>query len=124
MANRRVSIRRRCIDCSAGSWAEVDRCGHPECALHPYRTGRGKQDPKARNKAIRAYCLWCCCNQPKEVRLCPSNTCSLYLFRGSKQEHPVVCPETSPAAYFSTSDAKGGMMLYPQETHYNDYAPE
>ena len=33
------AIREKCLDCSGGSQAEVDRCTSTRCALHPYRFG-------------------------------------------------------------------------------------
>jgi hypothetical protein len=32
-------IRAKCIDCCAGSHAEVRECAARDCALHPYRMG-------------------------------------------------------------------------------------
>ena len=55
--NRRKSIRKKCLDCSGFSPKEVTNCSFKDCALYPYRSGKGKQNPKARAKAIRKYCL-------------------------------------------------------------------
>lgn len=118
--NRRRAIRERCLNCSAWNHAEVENCKFSECALYPYRTGKGKQPPGERNKAIRAYCLWCCSDQPSEVRQCPSGTCSLYPFRGSKAGTPVFCPETSPATPFSSSGKVGSTNVRLQEAALND----
>lgn len=35
-----ASIRSKCLDCSCGSRAEVNRCELTECALWPYRMGK------------------------------------------------------------------------------------
>jgi hypothetical protein len=40
-------IRRRCIDCSGGSLAEVRRCGISECALHPFRMAKNPNRARA-----------------------------------------------------------------------------
>jgi len=85
--NRRRAIRERCLDCSAGSTKDVAECSLTDCALFPFRIGRGKQNPKVRDKAIRSYCLWCCTGQPSEVRLCPSSDCSLHPFRQARENH-------------------------------------
>lgn len=85
--NRRQAIRERCLDCSAGSTKDVIECHITDCALYPFRMGRGKQNPKDRNRAIRSYCLWCCAVQPSEVRLCPSNDCPLHPFRQARENH-------------------------------------
>ena len=34
------AIRRKCVDCSAGSRKEVDLCPIPECSLYPFRYGK------------------------------------------------------------------------------------
>lgn len=81
--NRRKAIRERCLDCSASSHSEVRDCAHKDCHLYPYRTGTGKQNAKARDKAIRSYCLWCNVSR-SEVVLCPVTTCPLYPFRKSE----------------------------------------
>jgi len=39
-----------------------------------------KQDAKARDKAIRKYCLAIMNDQPLEVRLCPSCDCPLFTY--------------------------------------------
>jgi hypothetical protein len=105
--NRRSAIRKRCIDCSAGSLAEVKDCHHADCPLHPYRTGQGKQNAKARDRAIKRYCLWCNVSR-YEVHLCPVTQCTLYPYRKSEAELPSnihVLSENLPyTANFTTSD--------------------
>jgi hypothetical protein len=41
------SIRRKCLDCQAGSRKAVRTCQQDECPLHPYRMGH---DPKRQGK--------------------------------------------------------------------------
>jgi len=79
--NRRNAIRARCLDCSAGSVREVRECPFTDCPLWPFRMGTGKQDPRARNKAICMYCSWCANEQKIKVALCPSGGCPFFLFR-------------------------------------------
>ena len=94
--NRNKAIRERCLNCSAWMPKEVRNCEFPDCSLYPFRSGKGKQDPKLRAKAIRDFCLWCTCDQPGEVTKCPaknngqkttgvnaweSTTCSLFPYR-------------------------------------------
>ncbi len=106
--NRRTAIRLRCLDCSAGSRAEVERCHYTDCPLHPFRMGTGKQNAKARHKAIKAYCLWCCCGQRTEVVLCPVKGCPLYPYRKSSVDHPtrtaMFCNKMPYRGSFKTSD--------------------
>lgn len=33
------AIREKCLDCSCGSYKEVELCPMTKCALHPYRLG-------------------------------------------------------------------------------------
>ncbi len=79
--NRRRAIRLRCWNCTGFNYAEVNRCDKLDCQLYPFRSGKGKQDAKARNKAIRSYCLWCCTGQSSEVSKCPALHCPLWCFR-------------------------------------------
>ncbi|HPW37581.1 MAG TPA: hypothetical protein PK922_14035 [Syntrophorhabdus sp.] len=85
--NRRKAIREICLTCSAWSPSEVENCHFTDCPLFPYRTGKGKQNPKDRNKSIKSYCTWCSGDQIKEVRLCPSVDCPLHPFRLSGKNH-------------------------------------
>jgi len=87
--NRRKAIRERCLNCSAWSYKEVDNCEFTDCSLHPFRSGKGKQNATARAKAIRKYCLWCMVGQRKEVTLCPSTDCSLFPYRQHKVDRSV-----------------------------------
>ena len=34
------AIRKKCLDCTAGSYREIRLCPVVECALYPYRFGR------------------------------------------------------------------------------------
>lgn len=79
--NRRQAIKARCADCSGGIRDEVRDCTRQGCALHHFRTGRGKQSPKARDKAIRDFCGWCVAGQRLEVRRCHLSDCPLHHFR-------------------------------------------
>ena len=81
--NRRKAIHQRCLNCSCWIPSEVTGCTFTDCPLFPFRTGKGKQDPKARGKAIRKYCLWCMAGQSSEVAKCVSRICPLFAFRMS-----------------------------------------
>jgi Zn-finger protein len=65
--NRRKAIRERCLNCSAWFYPGVTNCTFTDCPLYPFRSGRGKQNAKARAKAIRKYCLCCMGGQSAEV---------------------------------------------------------
>ena len=79
--SRRKAIRRKCLDCTGWPPKEVRDCDSLECPLHPYRSGKGKQDPDLRNAAIRTMCGWCTDDQSDEIRNCPAKDCPLYAFR-------------------------------------------
>ena len=57
--NRREAIHERCLNCSGWIPSDVKNCPHAGCNFYPYRTGKGKQNAQARNKAIRNHCLEC-----------------------------------------------------------------
>jgi hypothetical protein len=86
--NRRKGIRERCLNCSAWHHKEVTNCELSDCPLHPFRTGKGKQNPKERARAIRKYCLWCMNGQLTEISNCPSVDCPLFLYRKTRMERP------------------------------------
>jgi hypothetical protein len=79
--NRRKAIRERCLNCSAWIPKEVSNCEFVDCPLYPFRSGKGKQNPRMRKKAIRSYCLWCMCGQRSEVSKCVSPDCPLFPYR-------------------------------------------
>lgn len=87
--NRRKAVRERCIDCSGGDLSEVRNCKHTECPLHPFRMGRGKQDPEKRKRAIRDFCLWSTDGQQCEVAKCPTKKCPLFAFRLARVDRSV-----------------------------------
>ena len=87
--DRRKAIRVKCLNCSAWVPKEVRNCEFTDCELYPYRSGKGKQDPKLRAKAIRKYCLWCTVDQPLEITKCPCTDCSLYPYRKSRIDRSV-----------------------------------
>lgn len=78
--NRRKAIRLRCLDCGDTS-KDAMNCWDVDCPLYPFRTGRGRQNPQARSRAIRDHCLSCMGDQIREVSKCPSLDCPLYSFR-------------------------------------------
>lgn len=114
--SRRTSIRKRCIDCSAGSHSDVQTCQHNTCPLHPYRMGIGKQDARTRDKAIKAYCAWCSITRA-EVLQCPVTTCPLHPYRKSKSDSTtrtaMFCNHQPHRGHFETSDSMSIPMEAP-----------
>jgi hypothetical protein len=86
--NRRRAIRERCLNCSGWVLKEVSNCDFVDCSLHPFRSGKGKQNPKKREKAIRAFCRWCMCGQRSEVSKCVSPDCPLFPYRMNGIDRP------------------------------------
>lgn len=87
--NRRKAIRERCLNCSGWSLPQVRNCEIIKCKLHPFRSGNGKQDSKARVIAIREYCLWCAGGSRSEVYHCPAKDCPLFAFRKQRIDRTV-----------------------------------
>jgi hypothetical protein len=93
--NRRKAIRERCMNCTGWSYKQVTDCTFDDCPLHPFRSGKGKQNPKKRNIAIRKYCLWCMCGQSSEVSKCTSTDCPLFPYRKTTTDRSVEIPSSS-----------------------------
>jgi hypothetical protein len=87
--NRRKAIRERCLNCSGWIPKDVSNCSFKGCHLYPFRSGRGRQNAKARQKAIRKFCLWCAFNQFGEVSKCPSTVCPLFAYRKAVADRSV-----------------------------------
>ena len=86
MADRQTplrAIRRRCLDCSGYSAAEVRDCDFTDCALFTYRMGKRPRPPAELTpcRAIRTYCLWCRGGSAVEVKLCPKADCGPHDYR-------------------------------------------
>ena len=79
--NRREAIRQKCYQCSSDEWKEVRDCKKKDCALFPFRTGKELQDPKERDKAIKAECMDCMNRQPWLISNC-GDDCPLHEFHG------------------------------------------
>jgi hypothetical protein len=79
--NRRKAIHERCLNCQGWYPKEATNCLSTNCSLHPFREGKGKQNPAQREKAIRQYCLSCMNNQIGEVGKCTVPDCPLFIFR-------------------------------------------
>ncbi len=92
--NPRKAIRGRCLNCSAWKPSEVRTCEFTDCALWPFRMGKGGPDKESRQQAMREYCLWCTDDQPLEIYRCQVFDCPLWYYRksqnsGSQQMRPV-----------------------------------
>jgi len=44
------AIREKCLECCCWNSAEVRRCPAKDCALHPFRFGRGPKNPNGELK--------------------------------------------------------------------------
>lgn len=80
--NRRVSIRKYCLECCNGSFEEVKKCNSTSCSLYEYRNGKNPETPKlSKTKAIRQRCLNCRGFYSSLVRNCEFQDCYLYRYR-------------------------------------------
>jgi hypothetical protein len=85
---RRKAIRERCLNCSAWSPKEVETCELNDCPLYAFRMSQGKQNAKARSKALVAYCRWCMGGHRPSG--CVATCCPLYSYRKGRVERPVL----------------------------------
>ncbi|MCP3889309.1 MAG: hypothetical protein GY702_10615 [Desulfobulbaceae bacterium] len=80
--NRRKAIAEKCLNCGGFDYTSRRNCTFSDCQLFPYRSGTGKQDSKARNSAIRAFCRdYCMDGNASYVSKCTSPDCPLYAYR-------------------------------------------
>jgi len=86
--NRRQAIRERCLNCAAWSPKDVAECKLTDCPLYAFRMGVGKQNAKARSRALLAYCRWCMGGQRPSG--CVVTYCPLFCFRKGKPEWPIL----------------------------------
>ena len=87
--NRRRAVRERCLNCSEWSTREVTECVFGDCPLYPFRSGKGKQNAKARSRAIQIYCLWCTRDSRPEKSNCPSKGCPLFPYRKGRTDQSI-----------------------------------
>lgn len=84
--NRRRAIRLMCVECCGFEFSEVDKCngrmlGGSVCPLVEFKTGRGKQNAKKRDKAIKQHCKECLGGNIQLVGQCPAPLCPLFPYR-------------------------------------------
>lgn len=101
--NRRKAIHEKCLNCACWHPWKVTNCTFIECPLHPFRTGKGKQDTKLRSQAIRTYCLWCMNKQVGEVTKCPSKNCPLFIYRKGGLEKAINTPSFKKFDYIDSN---------------------
>jgi hypothetical protein len=106
--NRRRAIREKCLNCCCWVTTYAKDCifgptYEKPCPLWPYRMGTGKQNAKARNRAIKDYCLWCMGGNQSEIPKCVSPNCALFNFRsGAKRKMAGNVEKTLPASVSET----------------------
>ena len=101
--NRRQAIRERCLNCSAWSYKEVEVCELNDCPLYAFRMSQGKQNPKARSKALLTYCRWCMGDQRPSG--CVVTWCPLHGYRKGKAERLVLPKNDRMEGGFDERDA-------------------
>jgi hypothetical protein len=103
--NRRRAIRERCLNCSCWIPKEVQHCVFQDCPLYEYRSGKDRQNARARDKAIKAYCLWCMAGQRAEIAKCVSVHCALFRFRRGKAEKAIPMLQKAHGGAFLEANA-------------------
>lgn len=113
--NRRKAIRERCLNCSCWIPKEVTHCTFKDCPLYPFRTGKGKQNPKKRKEAVWKYCLWCQAGQHSEVIKGVSVHCPLYTYRLKQIDRTLEIDsnaENERIGTFSEAEIKKAISMY------------
>jgi hypothetical protein len=81
----------------------MDVCVFCHGSLYPFRSGQGKQNAKARAKAIRKYCSWCMGDyRPSD---CVVSHCPLFCYRKYITERPVLPEKEHIRHSFEEQDA-------------------
>ena len=85
--NRRLSIKKYCLECCGGNREEIKNCVSVNCSLYEYRQGETPKTPKlSKSQAIRQRCLNCSGYNRKEVKNCEIKECPLYRYRLGAEE--------------------------------------
>lgn len=80
--NRRLSIKKYCLECCGGNREEIKKCVSVNCSLYEYRQGETPKTPKlSKSQAIRQRCLNCSGFYSPDVRNCEFKDCYLYRYR-------------------------------------------
>lgn len=75
------AIRKQCVECNGGNFAEVHLCdAGKQCTFHKYRLGRGRPSVKL----MRKFCMECMCNSYDAVRECSTEDCTIHPYRFGK----------------------------------------
>ena len=95
--NRRGAVRNFCLECCGWSTAEVEKCDgkHLEgtmCAFHLFRSGRGKQNAKKRDAAIKKQCRYCMGDSITSIVNCGSRFCPIFPYRNHKTDRTYFYP--------------------------------
>ena len=101
--NRRQAIRERCLNCCSWSPKDVEMCALNDCPLYAFRRSQGKQNAKARSKALATYCRWCMGDQRPSG--CVATHCPLFCFRKGKAEGPMLVENDRMEGSFEERDA-------------------
>jgi hypothetical protein len=110
--NRRKAVHQKCLNCCCWEVHRVNACEHNACKLHPFRTGTGKQDAKARSQAIRDDCRDCTNGR---IELCSVILCPTYIYRKSVVDNSLI-----PGSFLQNDDIEND---FDDETEAGDVVP-
>lgn len=71
------AIRKQCVECYGGVFAEIKTCDIYRCQFYKHRMGKGRPSVKL----LRKFCLDCMCGSSEAIRECTTPTCTIYPFR-------------------------------------------
>ena len=95
--NRRKAIRNFCAECVEWETPEIVRCNGKHldgsmCSFHSFRSGKGKQNVKKRDAAIKKQCLYCMRGNFISISRCTSRYCPIYPYRNHKTDSTCFYP--------------------------------
>jgi hypothetical protein len=94
---RRKAIRYFCAECVGWGTPEIDRCNgrHLDgsmCSFHSFRSGKGKQNVKKRDAAIKNQCRYCMRGNFISISRCTSRYCPIYPYRNHRTDRTYFYP--------------------------------
>ena len=95
--NRRKAIRYFCAECVGWETCEIEKCNGKHldgymCSFHFFRSGKGKQNAKKRDAAIKNQCRYCMQGNFYSISRCTSRYCPIYPYRNHRIDRTYFYP--------------------------------
>ncbi len=95
--NRRKAIRYFCYECVGWETCEIEKCNGKHldgslCSFYSFRIGRGKQNVKKRDAAIKNQCRYCMRGNFISISRCTSRYCPIYPYRNHRTDRTYFYP--------------------------------